>query len=222
MILLPTMRTSFPPILRTTAAILCALVFSADAAEKATKPAVPAVTAEQSGRRKPAGGLIDSDMNGLEMTFLSNAIELGETFRYLASQVPRTANEAMKNSGEDLVKTLTAQNAVLKTVAEMRKIKVPLDDETPAHRLAEKLGKIEGVKLQKALLDSFLETDRRAIATYELGAKSEDLTIRNLSEQTLPQLRKHLALVEMMTGIRPAVRPASRPEVPKLAEPAPK
>ena len=216
------MRTSLRPHVFSAAAALCALIVFADAAPKATKPAVPAVPAEQSGRRKPAGGLIDSDLNGIEMTFLSKAIELGQTFRYLVSQVPRTANADMRNFGEELVKTLAAQNAVLKTVAELRKIKVPEDEDAPVHRLAEKLGKIEGVKLQKMLLDSFREADRLAIATYELGAKSEDPTIRNLAEQTLPQFRKHLALVETMTGIRPAGRPAFRSEVRTPVEPGPK
>ena len=204
---------SLPPRILAAAAILCVLTISADAAPKATKPAVPAVPAEQSGRKKPAGGLIDSDLNGIEMTFLSKAIELGQTFRYLASQVPRTANPDMRNFGEELVKTLAAQGAVLRTVAEMRKIKVPEELDAPTDRLAEKLGKIEGVKLQKMLLDSFREADRLAIATYELGAKSEDPTIRNLAEQTLPQFREHLALVETMTAIRPAGRPAFRAEV---------
>ena len=213
---------SLPPRILAAAAILCVLTISADAAPKATKPAVPAVPAEQSGRKKPAGGLIDSDLNGIEMTFLSKAIELGQTFRYLASQVPRTANPDMRNFGEELVKTLAAQGAVLRTVAEMRKIKVPEELDAPAHRLAEKLGKIEGMKLQKMLLDSFREADRLAIATYELGAKSEDPTIRNLAEQTLPQFRGHLALVETMTGIWPAGRPAFRAEVRTPAEPAPK
>ncbi len=211
---------SLPPRILAAAAILCVRTISADAAPKATKPAVPAVPAEQSGRKKPAGGLIDSDLNGIEMTFFSKAIELGQTFRYLASQVPRTANPDMRNFGEELVKTLAAQGAVLRTVAEMRKIKVPEELDAPAHRLAEKLGKIEGVKLQKMLLDSFREADRLAIATYELGAKSEDPTIRNLAEQTLPQFREHLALVETMTGIRPAGRPAFRAEVRTPAEPA--
>ena len=205
------MRAFFRAHVFSAAAAVCVLVVSADAAEKVTKPAVPAVPAEQSGRKKPAGGLIDSDMNGIEMTFLTSAIELGETFRYLASQVPRTANAGMRNFGEDLVKTLAAQNAVLKTVAEMRKIKVPEEVDAPVHRLEEKLGKVEGVKLQKMLLDSFREADRLAIVTYELGAKSEDLTIRNLAEQTLPKFRKHLALVEAMTGIRPAARTTAEP-----------
>ena len=212
-------RMSSPASILTVAFAVCLLALPADAAPVTVKPAVPAVPAEQSGRRKPAGGLIDSELNGLEMTFLAKAIELGETFRYLVSQMPRTRNPDMQNFGEDLVKTLIAQNAVLKTVAEMRKIKVPDDDDAPEHRLAAKLGKLEGVKLQKMLLDSFREADRLAIATYELGAKSEDPTIRNLAEQTLPKFREHLALVETMTGIRPAERPASRPDAQPPVEP---
>ena len=69
--------------------------FAADAAPKKTNPAVPAVPAMPTGIAKPPE-LIGSDLNGREMTFLSNAIELGKTFRYLASQVERTSNPALR------------------------------------------------------------------------------------------------------------------------------
>ena len=201
-----------------TVAVL-ALPFAADAAPKKPKAAVPAVPAVPTGIGKPTE-LIGSDLNGREMTFLSNAIELGKTFRYLASQVERTANPGLRGFGEDLVKTLSAQGAVLNTVAEMRQLKIPEAQGAAEQRLAAKLEKLEGVKLQKMLLDSFREADRLAIATYELGAKSDDVTIRNLCEQTLPQLREHLAVVETMTGIAPAKRPVFRSQVRPPAAPA--
>jgi hypothetical protein len=177
-------------------------------------PAVPAVPSASEGKAKPATALIESDLDGREMTFLSRAIEFGKAFGYLASQVPRTTNPALRASDDDLVKTIAAQGAVLHTVAEMRKIQIPDAPDATGQHLAAKLEKLQGIRLEKALLDAFRETDRMGIATYEMGAQSEDLTIRQLCEQTLPKIRKHLAIVEAMTGItptQPSGKPASQP-----------
>ncbi len=199
--------------------LLAALPFTAEAASKKVKPAVIAEPSGSPSKPRLAGGLIDSDLNGRDFTFLSGAMQLGAIFRQLASHIPRTANPALRGFGEDLVKTLSAQGAVLNTVAEMRRLKIP---ETPSPRenfLTEKLGKLDGVKLQKVLLDSFREADRQALATYEAGAQSDDVTIRNLSTQTLPQIRQHLAMVEAMIGIAPKPHPAFRSAVRPPAEP---
>ena len=198
-----------PFILATAAAV--ALPCVSESAPKKLKPAVPAVPAVPSVSAqiaKPAVALIESDLDGRELTFLSRAIRFGRTFSHLASQVPRIANPSLRAFDDDLVKTVASQGAVLHTVAEMRKIQIPDAPDAAEQRLAAKLEKLQGIRLEKALLDAFRETDRMAIATYEMGAQSEDLTIRQLCEQTLPKIRKHLAVIEAMTGIAPAQQPA--------------
>ncbi len=192
-------------------AFAVAALASADAAPKKPKAAVPAVVAVPAvpakGDAPRRGALIDTDMNGRDLAFLSSAIELGRTFRYLAGQVPRAANPALRGFGEDLVQTLSAQGAVLNTVAEMRNLRIPEAQGESERRLAAKLENMEGAKLEKTLLDSFREADTQAVAIYEMGAKSDDLTIRKLSEQTLPQFREHLVVVQTMTGIAPKRAP---------------
>jgi len=108
-------------------AVLLSLSLSASAAPKKPVVAVPAVPAQPaSPSEKPVASatLINSDLGGRDMTFLSQAIDLGKALRYLASQTPRTSNPALRGFGDDLVKTLAAQSAVLNTVAEMRKVTV--------------------------------------------------------------------------------------------------
>ncbi len=180
------------------------------ATPRKVKPAVPAVPAEPAttpGKAKPTA-LIESDLDGREFTFLTRAMEFGKTFSYLASQVPRSKNPALRTLDDDLMKTVAAQGSVLKTVAEMRKLKIEDDAAAPDKRLGAKFEKLEGVRLDKALLDAFRDTDRMGVAAYELGLESEDLTIRKLAEQALPKLRKHLAKIEAMTGISPKQPPA--------------
>lgn len=208
-----------------------AFPLAAGAAQKKPKAAVPAAVAAPAVPAKSAtageapkrGALIDSDMDGRDLTFLSSAIELGKTFRYLASQTPRAANPALRSFGEDLVQTLSAQGAVLNTVAEMRRMRIPETQGEAQRQLAAKFEKLDGVKLEKALLDSFREADAQAIAIYEMGAKSDDPTIRKLSEQTLPQFREHLVVVQTMTGIAPRRAPGeivgAKSSVPLVNEP---
>ena len=183
-----------------------ALPSHSDAAPQKIKPAVPAVPAvpaASSENAKPVAVLIESDLDGREMTFLTRAIEIGKTYGFLADQVKRITKPAMGGFVDDLVNTLAAQSKVLNTVAEMRNIRIPGGQGATEGRLAAKFGTLEGARLEKALLDSFRETDRQAVAIYEMGVQSKDLTIRKLCEQTLPKIREHLAKIEAMTGIAP-------------------
>jgi hypothetical protein len=192
-------------------------------------PAVPAAPAKsQEAPAKPAA-IISSDVGGRDLVFIANALEVSKTLTFLAGQAGHTSNATLKGYGDDLVKTLAAHGAVLNTVAEMRNVKPPT--ESPSEkRLVEKLAKLEGAKLEKSILDAFIEMDERMVATYELGAKSEDVTIAKFVEQALPQARQHLELMQGMAGIAPKRRPAPKappievatnpkPEAPKPAPP---
>jgi hypothetical protein len=197
-------------------AVVFALSCVSESAPRKLKPAVPAVPAvpsAASGKAKP-GPLIESDLDGREFTFLSRAMEFGKTFSYLASQVPRSGNPNLRAVGDDLTKTVAGQGAVLNTVAEMRKLTIREEGEVPDKRLAAKFEKLQGVKLDKALMDAFREVDRMGVAAYELGVQSEDRTIRQLCEHTLPKVRRHLAIIEAMIGIspkQPPVKPVPQP-----------
>ncbi|MEQ1852208.1 MAG: DUF4142 domain-containing protein [Chthoniobacteraceae bacterium] len=202
------------------------------------KAAVPAQPAVASDSAKPPSQLISSDLGGRDMVFVAQAVDLGKALRYLATQTPRTSNPALRGFGDDIVKTLAAQTAVLNTVAEMRQLKIPDTESATEKRIAEKVAPLEGIKLEKALLDAFIDVDRQLISAYELGAKSDDVTIRKFVDQTLPHAREHLVLVEAMAGMssnRPAPvsagsasasdaapkRPVFRTGVPLQAQPAP-
>ena len=201
-----------------TAALLTATALAAK--QPVAKPAViaqPAVPAKPDEAAPKPAPLIGSEVNMRDLLFLAHALDLGKSLTYLAEQTARTNNPALKGYGDNLVKTLAAQSAVLTTVAEMRNIKAPAESPTQK-KLSEKLGKLEGAKLQKALLDSFIEVDERMIATYELGAKSPDATISKFVEQTLPEARKHLLVVQGMAGIAPQYVERTTPAAPAPIE----
>ena len=203
-----------------TAALFAATALAAK--QPAAKPAViaqPAVPSKPDEAAPKPAPLIGSEVNMRDLLFLAHALDLGKSLTYLAEQTARTNNPALKGYGDNLVKTLAAQSAVLTTVAEMRNIKAPAESPTQK-KLSEKLGKLEGPKLQKALLDSFIEVDEQMIATYELGAKSPDATISKFVEQTLPEARKHLLVVQGMAGIAPQYVERTTPAAPAPIEKA--
>ena len=204
--------------LRLTTTALLAITASALAAKpQAAQPAVLAVPAKPAEDAPKPAPLISSEMVGRDFLFLAHALDLGKALTYLAEQTTRTHNPALKGYGDDLVKTLAAQSAVLTTVAEMRNINPPSESPTQK-KLSEKLSKLEGPKLQKALLDAFIEVDERFIATYELGAKSPDATISKFVEQTLPEARKHLRVVQGLAGIAPQYVERTATAAPATAE----
>lgn len=198
-------------------ALLFALVtapFMAFAAPRKPVKPVPAVPAQPSNSptaKKSSAPLISSDLGGRDMLFVAQAIDLGKALQYLALQTPRTSNPALQGFGEDLVKTLAAQSKVLNTVAEMRQVKVSETESSTEKRIATRISNLDGLRLEKAILDAFLEVDREAVATYEIGAKSDDATIREFANQTLPQTRHHLALVQTMAGITPDKNSVTKP-----------
>jgi len=204
------------------AAVLFIPLISSAAPKKTPAPAraVPAVQAQPSGISEPTERLIDSDQNDPDQSFITRAIDIGKALRFLAEQTPNSTDPGLRGFGDDLVKTLAAQSAVLNTVAEMRQMKIPPSENTTEKRVAVRLFKLKGAALDKTLRDSFLEVDREAVTTYELGTQSKDATIQKLSEQTLPQIREHLLVVEAMSGNAPN-RTADSPPPTALPRPDP-
>ena len=198
------------------------LAMLATAAPKKPVKAVPAVPAIPSkpdalDAAKVSPALINSDLSGRDVSFIAHAMDLGRALRYLATQTPRTTNPALRGFGDDLVRTLAGQSAVLNTVAEMRQMKIPDGQSATERRIADKIAALDGIPLEKAILDAFIDVDAQIITAYEVGVTSQDETIRKFAEQTLPQVREHLVLVEAMAGIsqgRPAAtKPAFRTRV---------
>ena len=209
---------------------LLSLAMLATAAPKKAVKAVPAVPAvpskpDDTTPAKPSAALINSDLSGRDASFIAHAMDLGRALRYLATQTPRTTNPTLRGFGDDLVRTLAAQSAVLNTLAEMRQIKVPDGQSATERRIADKIAALDGIPLEKAILDAFIDVDAQIITAYEVGVTSRDLTIRKFAEQTLPQVREHLSQVEAMADLsrgKPAgTKPAFRTRVGLPSEPFP-
>lgn len=190
------------------ACVLSAIPAFAQAAKaKPAKPAAVAQPANPAAQAAKPAGLIDSDLVGRDLSFIAQAIDLGKAMNYLARLAGRTEKPELRGFGDDLVKTLTAQSAVLSTLAEMRKVSTPAGESATQKQIEAKLGKLTGVKLEKAILDAFIDLDKRMIAAYELSANSPDPTIAKFVEQTLPQAKEHLIYVQSMVGIAPKSPP---------------
>ncbi len=195
--------------------VLLALSFAiqATAAPKKAAPA-KAVLAQPAVPTRPAASgavarsstLINSEMGGRDVVFLSRAIDLGRGLAFLAQQTAKTTNPLLQSYGADLLKSLAAQDAVLTSAAEMRNVKPP--ERSPIlQKYTDKLARLEGAKFEKAILDAFVELDQNIITTYEANAKSPDITISKFIADALPKSREHLATVQRFSGISPRQQP---------------
>lgn len=175
----------------------------------------------QQPAKKPA--LLNSDLNGRDMLFIAQAIDHGKTLSFLATRAAKTTNPELRGFATGLVKTITGQGVVLSSLAEMRRVRVTEGESITAKKYSERFAKLDGTKLDKAILDAFIETDERVVMTYELAEKSTDPTIREFVAQTLPQLREHRVFVQSLAGIssnrtptpaEPEQKPVPAPGVP--------
>lgn len=211
------------------ALLALALTLSASAAPKKPAPAKamqaqPAQPAALGKSAKPST-LITSDMGGRDIAFITQAMELGKGLTFLAQRTARTTNPRLQSYGTELLQTLAAQDAVLTSAAEMRNVKPPAESALQ-QKYAEKFASLEGAKLEKTLLGSFIELEQSTLATYEANAKSADLTIAKFIAEELPKSREHLATAQSMMGISPkrptqTPTPAPAPEAATKAEPEP-
>jgi hypothetical protein len=198
------------------------LILAVPALAQKPKPAAPAIQAVPAAPAKPADSramlpaIISSEMSGRDLVFIANAMDLGRALTFLAGQAGQTSNANLKGFGEGLSKTLAAHAALLDTVAEMRKLKAPAESPTET-RLKEKLALMQGQKLEKAILNAFIEVNERLVATYQLGMKSGDVTIVKFADQALPQAEEHLMQAQQMAGIAPKRRMVSEKPVARVA-----
>ncbi len=203
------------------ALFLLALPLQASAAPKPAPAkalqAQPAQPAAPGTMAKPST-LITSDMSGCDIVFITQAMDLGKGLTFLAKQTAKTTNPRLQSYGTELLQTLAAQDAVLSSAAEMRNVKPPAES-TLQQKYAEKFASLEGAKLEKTLLGSFIELVQRILTTYEANAKSADLTIAKFIAEELPKSREHLATAQSMMGISPK-RPMQTPS-PELPKPTP-
>ncbi len=180
----------------------------------AAKNAAPAVQAQPAVIAQPAAPgavaksstLINSEMGGRDVVFLSRAMDLGRGLTFLAQQTAKTTNPLLQSYGADLLKSLDAQNAMLITAAEMRNVNPPERYPT-LQKYTDKLASLEGAKFEKAILDAFVELNQHIVTTYEANAKSPDITISKFITDALPKSRVHLATVQRFSGISPSQQP---------------
>lgn len=151
--------------------------------------------------KKPA--LLNSSLSGRDLLFISEAAAVGKTLTFLAISATKSKTPELRGFGEDMMKSVAAQGAVLNSLADMRSVRISTQENIAQKRYAERFAKLEGNRLDKALLDAFLDTEEQAITIYRVGEQSSDPTVREFVAQTLPQLQQHHAFLRTLAGIPP-------------------
>ncbi len=149
-------------------------------------------------RKKPP--LLSSDLNGRDMLFIAQAVEHGKTVNFLAAQAEKTSNPGLSDFGKSITKSGAVQSAVIQSLAEMRKVRVPSAESAEQKKYTLQFSKLQGAELDKAILNALIETSGTAVVFYELSEDSGDSAIRGCVGQILPQLREHLLVARTLAG----------------------
>lgn len=184
--------------------LLALAVQAAAVAAPKKKPAYPGIIQMQPPADTPAvesGKLISSDIGGLDLRFIRNAVEAGLLQSYLCDLArTRGGTEHVRKLGTALSSEQAAEVEQLGKLATRKGVPVPGDPAAVRSKLVGELESLDGLKFDKALLDQFLAVNRLAVSAYEAGAGSKDADIKSFVGQMLPVAKARLQLASKMAG----------------------
>jgi len=205
---------------------------TAEAPKPATTPAPK--SAEAPKPKTPSGGetaaasppaLITSDLGGRDLLFLTSALDHGQTLVYLSDLAKSKAEtEQVKAVGDVLSSTQVEENKMLARLATMKGITLSATEAATKKKLAAKLDKLTGPKLDKALMEEIIATSEKAVSTFEVAAQTKDADIKAFVDRGLPMAKEKLLIVNKVTGNAPRTdkTPGFRTSAPAPESPEPK
>ena len=168
-----------------------------------TGPTATSPTASQEGvpiENRPASGAA-SELRDRDLQFLAAAMESGELQLYLGELAKAKAEtDQVKAVGDVLASTQMEENKKLANLASLKGI--PLLNTEPAGKtaVASRLGKLNGPKFDKILMEEIIAVNEKAVATYEAALNSGDDDIKAFANEGLTLAKEKLMLASKMSG----------------------
>ena len=163
------------------------------------------------------GGIISSEISGLDLRFLRNATQAGVLLSYLGELAKaRSQTDHVRKLGATLATAQLEESAALGKLAARKGVTVPTDPVAIRLPEMESLEALEGLKFDKAALEQILAVNRLAVSAYEAGVSSQDSEIKSFVSQMLPVAKARLQLTSKMAGA-----PAESAGVPRFRTSAP-
>jgi putative membrane protein len=148
--------------------------------------------------------LFNTDLNGGDLQFLMSAAEQGLVQTGLVDLAKSHARSSeVKDFIEVLGKQRAEQNEQIKRLADGMGIVLSVTLTKQESAAIEKLGKLEGLKFDKAFMEEMTKRQQDYASLFEQKTQSEDSHIKAFVTATLPVIKQQLALARNISGISP-------------------
>ena len=135
----------------------------------------------------------------IDTAFVTDGIK-GDTAEVAIGQLAASKGSAqsVRDFGNMLVTDHGAHKQKLIDLANGAGIAVPQEPAEEGHSNLLKLQKLSGAEFDKTFAQILVESHKKGIAKNEAQAKSGDPQTARLAQETLPVLKKHLAMAESL------------------------
>ena len=173
---------------------------------------MPALRADDKSTEKERGR---SSEHSEDAKFIKQAsiggmaeVKMGE----LASQ--RGQSQSVKQFGERLKKDHEEANQKLQQIAQRKGMTTPTALDEHNQKMVDHLSSLSGEEFDKAFIEHAVKDHKKDIKEFEKQAeRGDDPAARSFARETLPTLREHLRIAQMLSENRNA-------SIPQLNEPA--
>jgi predicted outer membrane protein len=152
------------------------------------------------GSQEP-GKLINSDMSGRDLEFLTGVVDSGRTQAFVIDLLhSRASSDEIKKLAENLSIAQENENKHVVALAAKKGWNISMDPTPALKKAGTDLEKLEASNFDKAAMDKLASASEAALTAYKSAADSTDPDIKSFAAQMLPLAEEKGHVVEKMTG----------------------
>jgi len=161
--------------------------------------------------------LITTEINGADAEFLSTAAQTQQLQMLVARLASTKATEnQLQLLGKALYEDGVSEKDSLAQLAADRQFPITVIQSSEAHTLSKNLARLNGMKLDKKLLETIVSLEQQRSAAYQAASTSTDPKIRDFALTRYAAVQENLLLASKLAGV-----PMPKPLAP-IAEPPPR
>ena len=147
------------------------------------------------------GKLINSDMSGRDLEFLTAVVSTGRAQTYLIDLLhTRASSDEIKKLAENLGIAQEAENKRIVSLAGKKGWNLSMAPTAELKKVGAELEKLQASNFDKAVMDKLVVSNVASLAALDGAAESTDPDIQTFATQMLPLAKEKGQVVEKMTG----------------------
>ena len=159
-----------------------------------------AVPGAGTGDEEP-GKLINSDMSGRDLEFLTTVVNSGRAQAYYIDLLHTSASsDEIKKLAENLGIAQEDENKRIASLAAKKGWNVSMAPTPNLKKAGADLEKLQSSNFDKAAMDKLVAANQASLAAFQSGTESTDPDIKTFAAQMLPLAEEKQHVVEKMTG----------------------